>query len=305
VSARQTALLGLLAALWGSSYLLIKYALEGFSPAEVVFGRAAIGGLVLVVVARLQGGGVWTAVRAAPRRPGVSLLLGLLFVAAPFLLISYGETAVPSGLTAVLIAPSPIFVALLALRLDSSERGSRGQWIGLAAGFAGVALVVGVETIGSLAQFLGGLGMVAASACYAGGSFVVKRAYHDVPPIATSAIALGAASLLTLVPAAATAHHAAPALGPAAALLALAVTHTAFAFVIFYRLIGEIGAARANLVSYLTPAVALAYGAALRDERVGLATFAGLVLIFTGVALASRRAPAPALPPAEPGPVSP
>jgi drug/metabolite transporter (DMT)-like permease len=109
-----------------------------------------------------------------------------------------------------------------------------------------------------------------------------------VPAVATSTFATGAAALITLAPAAATAHHSAPGLGAVAALVALGVAHTALAFVIFYKLIGSIGAGRANLVAYLAPPFALVYGAALHGEHIGPAAVVGLVLILTGVWLASR-----------------
>jgi drug/metabolite transporter (DMT)-like permease len=293
VSARQAALLGFLAALWGSSYLLIKLALAGFSPAEVVFGRAAIGGAVLLAVCAAQRPSGRGALDDARARPATALVLGGLFVAAPFLLISYGERAVPSGLTAVLIAPSPIFVALLAPLVDHGERLGHRGWAGLFAGLAGVALVVGLESLERPGELLGALGILAASACYAGGSFVVRRRYAATPAVVTSAIALSAAALLTAIPALATARDAVPSLGAGAALLGLAVANTALAFVVFYKLIAEIGAGRANLVSYLAPPIALAYGVGLRGERVGWAALAGLVLILVGVALASGRGSQP------------
>src|SRR5437763_1679333 len=80
-----------LAALWGASYLFIKYGLDDFSPAWVVFLRTAIGAVVLLGVVALQGGPTREALGDVRRRPWTTLLLGLLAIAAPFLLISYGE----------------------------------------------------------------------------------------------------------------------------------------------------------------------------------------------------------------------
>jgi drug/metabolite transporter (DMT)-like permease len=289
VTPRQAALLGVLAALWGSSYLLIKYALAGFSPGEVVWGRAAIAALVLVPVC-LGRPATRAALRATARRPRPVLLLGLLAVATPFLLISYGETAVASGLTAIFIAPSPIFVAALAPLLDPSERLRPAGWAGLAVGLAGVALLVGVESLGSLDELLGSIAILTAALSYALGSYVVKDRFAGVPPIAASACSLTAAALLVTPVAAATARGSAPGLGAVAALVALGAAHTALAFVIFYELIANVGAGRANLVSYLTPPFALAYGASLRGEPITPASLGGLALILAGVALASRRA---------------
>ncbi|MCW3064123.1 MAG: family transporter [Solirubrobacterales bacterium] len=288
MSARQAALLGSLAALWGSSYLLIKYALRGFSPAEVVFGRAVLAAGVLLVVCRLQGGTAQAALSDVRRRPLHALALGAIAIAIPFLLISFGEKAVPSGLTAIFIAPASIFVAALAPLLDPSERLEPRHWVGLALGLGGVALLFGVESVSSFGVLLGSLAILAAAACYALGSYVLKWGYPGVPAVATSTFATGAAALLTVVPAAATAHHSAPGLGAVAALVALGVAHTALAFVIFYWLIGSLGAGRANLVSYVAPPFALGYGAALHGEHIGPAAVVGLVMILGGVWLASR-----------------
>lgn len=289
MTARQAALLASLAAIWGASYLLIKYALEGFSPAEIVFLRTALATAVLVAVIRLQGGATWAALRAAPRRPGIAVLLGLVAVGVPFLLISFGEKAVPSGLTAVLIAPASLFVALFAPFIDRSEAIDRSQAGGLVIGLVGVALLVGVETVHSLSQFLGALGILAAAACYALSSFVVKGAYAGVPSIVVSAVSCGVGALVTLPVAAATAQQHAPGLRAILAVCGLGVAGTALGFVIFYRLIAEIGAGRASLVSYLAPGVALVYGASLLGEHIGWAAVAGLVLILGGVAVGGRR----------------
>lgn len=291
MSARHAALLGLLAALWGSSYLLIKYALEDFAPAEIVFLRVAIAALALGIVLRAQGEPWRVARDEARRRPALGAGLGLVSVAIPFLLIAFGEQAIPSGLTAVLVAPAPLFVALFASRLDVSESARGAQWAGLVVGLAGVALVVGVEAVGTFAQFAAALGLVAASACYAVAGFVVKGAYRGVAPIVSSFVSLTAAALICLVPAALTAHTTTPGLRAVLAVLALGVTHTALAFVIFYKLIGEVGAGRSALVTYLSPGFALVYGAALLGERVTVAAVVGLGLILGGVGAASRRAP--------------
>lgn len=302
MTARQGALLAVLAAIWGASYLLIKYALEGFSPGEVVFGRTLLAAVVLVLATRMQRGEAWSALRGTVTgRPLVALGLGATAVAAPFLLITVGEKAVPSGLTAVLIAPASLFVAAFAPFLDPTEAIDRSQAGGLALGLVGVALLVGLETVGSLAEFLGALAILAASALYALSSFVVKGAFSRVPAIATSAVSCGVAALITLPVAAAGARGEAPGLRAVLALAALGVVGTAVAFVIFYRLIAEIGAGRASLVSYLAPGVALLYGAVFLDERIGVAAVAGLALVLSGVAVAGRRravpAPEPALEP--------
>jgi drug/metabolite transporter (DMT)-like permease len=301
VTPRQLALFGALASMWGASYLLIKYALEDFSPSMVVFVRTALGAAVLYAIIRAQGGEARAELADIRRRPGTAVLLGALAITAPFLLISFGEREVPSGLTAVLIASAPLWVAIFAPALDRSETVAGRQALGLIVGIAGVGLLVGVESIDTLGQFLGALAMVGAAGFYALSSFMVKGTYRAVPALTTSFISVGAGCLLVLPVAAATPPDHAPGLRAILALAALGVLGTAIAFVIFYALIGELGAGRASLVAYLVPPISLAYGAVLLDERIGLAAIGGLVLILAGVALASR-APQPAPEGAEAGP---
>jgi drug/metabolite transporter (DMT)-like permease len=291
MSPRHVVLLGSLAAIWGGSYLLIKYALEDLSAPMIVWARTAIAAVVLFVALGGAARGVLADMR---RRPGWALLLGIVSVTAPFLLITFGELEVPSGLTAVLISPAALFVALFAPFIDPSERIDRRQAVGLVIGLAGVAIVVGVESISTLWQFLGALAMVGAAVFYALGSFVVKGRYGRLTSMQTSFVSLSVASLLTLPIAAATMPSEVPGLRAIVAVVALGAIGTALAFVIFYKLIAEAGAGRASLVSYLAPGVALFYGAVFLDEAITLAAIAGLVLILGGVALASRRrAPKP------------
>jgi drug/metabolite transporter (DMT)-like permease len=283
---RQIGLLAALAAIWGGSYLLIKYALEDFSAPMIVWGRTAVAALVLLVALR---GAARGAVADMRRRPLWAIGLSTVAVCLPFMLITFGELEVPSGLTAVLISPAALFVALFAPFIDPSERIGRSQGVGMLAGLAGVALVVGVESIHSLGQFLGALAMITAAASYAISGFVVKRRYGRLTSMQTSFVSLSTASLLTLPVAAATAPSATPGLRAVVAVLVLGAVGTALAFVIFYKLIAEVGAGRASLVSYLAPGVALFYGALFRDEAITVAAVGGLALILGGVALASRR----------------
>ena len=280
-------MLAALSAIWGGSYLLIKWGLEDFSPGFVVWIRTALAALVLLAL--MGAANRRTVARDVRARPRVALLLAVLAVALPFCLISFGELEVPSGLTAVLLAPASIFVALLAPVLDHTEKPTRAGAAGMAIGFAGVALLVGVETVSTLWEFLGALAIIGAALSYALAGFVVKRSYGAMPSIASSAISIGVAAVLVTPLALASAPDHAPGLRAVLSMVVLGVVGTALAFVIFYRLIAETGAARAALVSYLAPGVALFYGAAFGGETITVAALGGLGLILAGVALASRR----------------
>ncbi len=289
---RQVGLLILLSALWGSVFLLVKYALRDFSAVEVAFFQALIGALGLLLIVSFQGGAARANLDDILRRPAQALLLGALAIAAPFMLIALGELTVPSGLAGVLVSTTPMFVALFAPLVDPAMEINRRQGMGLAVGLLGVALVVGAHFIGSLGQFVGALALLGAAASGALSSFVVKLQYKDkgVPASTTSFFALAVGALLTLPVAIITAPRELPGTRAVLAVIALGLLCTAVAFMLYYRLIDNIGEERASLSNYLTPAFALLYGVLLLGESLTIWAIVGLVLIVSGAEITLRGA---------------
>src|SRR3954447_23410152 len=265
----------------------------------IVSARSLLASLVLFVVMRSTGvaAGALADLRA---RPKWAVILSVTSVVAPFMLITFGEHVVPSGLTAVLISPASLFIAVLAPFILPAESIDRRQAVGVLLGFAGVVLGVGGESVHTLDQFLGALAMIGAALFYALSNFVVKGRYGGLAAVQTSWISVTVAGLITLPIGLATTPRHPPPPRATAAVVGLGIVGTALAFVIYYELIAGIGAARAALVSYLAPGVALSYGAVFRDEAITVAAVAGLVLILGGVAIASRpkRVAAPVAAPA-------
>lgn len=280
---RSWSLLLLLGGIWGASYLLIKIGLRDLSPAMVAFVRILLAALVLVPFAAAQG-----SLRGHARLGGWLILVGAVQVAGPFVLISAGEEEISSSLAGILVASAPLFTALLAVWVDHEERSHGLRLGGVVIGFAGVAVLLGVDLGGEGAALLGGLLVVLASLGYAVGGFLVKHRLAGIPPVAMSGLVMAASAVLLLPPAIATAPPEPPGLGPAAAVAALGVVGTGIAFVIFYWLIANVGPARAFLVTYIAPAFAVAYGAILLDEEISVATVAGLALILAGSWLAAE-----------------
>lgn len=280
---RSWSLLLLLGGIWGASYLLIKIGLRDLSPAMVAFVRILLAALVLVPVAAAQG-----SLRGHARLGGWLILVGAVQVAGPFVLISAGEEEISSSLAGILVASAPLFTAMLAVWVDHEERSHGLRLGGVVIGFAGVAVLLGVDLGGEGAALLGGLLVVLASLGYAVGGFLVKHRLAGMPPVAMSGLVMAASAVLLLPPAIATAPPEPPGLGPAAAVAALGVVGTGIAFVIFYWLIANVGPARAFLVTYIAPAFAVAYGAILLDEEISVATVAGLALILAGSWLAAE-----------------
>ena len=285
------------AAVWGASYMFIKIALDdGVRAPALVWIRVVFGMLVLLPIAwrrgalaGLRGHGRWaTAVGAAQ-------------VAAPFILISYGEKWIPSSLAGILVASTSIFVVLLTPWLAQGDVPRGWAIVGLALGIIGVGLLFGVDLGDDRHAVLGGLMVLAASVMYAFASIWVRTKLSGVAPVATAAAAMAAASVMTLPAALAQPPTHMPSLGTWAALLALGAGGTGLAFLLYYTLIADIGVTRAAVVAYLAPLFAVGYGALFLDEAITLATIGGLVLILSGsyAAVEGRppwrvRVPAPA-----------
>jgi drug/metabolite transporter (DMT)-like permease len=302
---RQLAMFFGVSAIWGASYLQIKIALDGFNASVIVFARVALAAAILYFAVRALEDRE-RAFQFARRYPQRIVILGVLTIALPFMLISYGETEVSSALTGILVAPGPLFVALFAPFLDPSERVDRRGALGLLVGFAGVVLLVGLDTVHDPGEFLGALAVLGAAACYGLGALYAKSKLTGagVPPIVMSFLACLAAAAVTLIPAAIGLKSSSPDLGEIAAVVSLGVIGTALAFVLYYSLISETGAGRAALVGYMIPPTALLYGTLLLDENVTGAAIIGLVLILAGVALAGRERE-PEIDEVRPGPPEP
>lgn len=293
---RHVLTLALLSGIWGASYLLIKYAIRDLPEPAVVFGRTALATLAIVTFMRWRGGDSLRALRDVRERPAQAFVLGLSAIAAPFMLITYGERTVPSGLTAVLIASAPIFIALFAPFLDRSEIMNPAQWVGLIVGLAGVGLLVGVEQIDTAGEFAGAMAMIGAAASYGVAGFLLKRWYAGYSPVVTSLFSIGTSAVLALPLAIAQPPTRVPGGLAVVAVLVLGVFGTAYAFVAYYRLIAEIGFGRASVVAYTIPPVSLVYGSLLLDEHITSATIGGMALILVGVFLVARGRQPAALP---------
>ncbi|HSL01023.1 MAG TPA: DMT family transporter [Rubrobacteraceae bacterium] len=287
---RQIGQLLLMSAVWGAVFMLIKYALEDFSPIEVAFFQASIGAVGLLAIVLSEGGRSRQALGDVLRRPLPALLLGALAIAAPFMLISLGELSVPSGLAGVLVSTTPMFVAVFALRLDPTARINRRQAMGLLVGLVGVALVVGIQSVSSLGQFFGALAILGAAACGALSSFVVKLQYRDkgVPPSTTTLFSLAVGAVLVAPVAALTASREVPGARSIIAVILLGLVCTALAFTLYYSLIDQIGEERAAIGNYLTPIFALVYGVVLLGESLTISAIIGLALIIAGAEITLR-----------------
>ena len=279
--------MGLLAALWGASYMFIKITLDaGLSAPSIVFMRVLLGAAVLVPIALHRdafGGlrGRWSWVWA----------VALAQVAVPFLLITYGERWIPSALTGILVASTAIFVVLLSPWLAKTDVVRGWGAVGVVVGILGVGLLFGVDLSGTTKGLIGGAMVLLASIGYAFASIWVRVKLGGAQPVAVAAGTMLAAAIATLGPAIGAPPDAFPSLGTWAALVALGAGGTGVAFLLYYTLIADIGASRAAVVAYMAPGFAVLYGALFLSEPITAATIGGLVLILVGSWLGAEGRP--------------
>ncbi|BBZ75632.1 membrane protein [Mycolicibacterium anyangense] len=282
VSARGWVLFAAMSVIWGVPYLMIKVAVGEVSVPVLVFVRSAVGAALLAPLALAP------ASRALLRRHWKAVAAFAFFeMIAAWLMLSDAERHLTSSLTGLLIAAAPIVAAVLD-RLTGGERLGPVRVIGLGVGLAGVAVLAGPSLTGGGARPV--IEVLLTATCYAIAPLIAARHLADVPGPALTSACLGLAALVYLVPAILTWPTHALRAQTYWAIAGLAGICTALAFVVFFALIREVGAARSLIVTYVNPAVALLAGVLVLREPLTWWNVAGLALILTGSVLATRAA---------------
>jgi drug/metabolite transporter (DMT)-like permease len=261
----------------------MKVAVEDFPPAAVVAGRTLIGALVLIPI-------------AIYRKKFKGAVLGFKFVAfyallemiGPWILISTAQQKINSGLAGLLVSTVPIFATIII-----SLRGDHSVWqfrriIGIVVGFLGLILVVGIESLTGSADLLSIVMVLIASVSYAYAVIMILANLPLVDGIAINGLAM-ALTTLFWGPIAIAQWPSSISVNSALSLIALGVLSTAFAFVLFFKLMEDIGPARGSLVTYLNTAVAVVLGVVILKEPLTAGIIIGLPLVLIGSYLASRQ----------------
>jgi drug/metabolite transporter (DMT)-like permease len=278
MNARAWIAFGAVSVLWGVPYLFIKVAVEdGVPPAFLAWVRVLLAAAVLLGLAWRAG-----ALSSLRGRWRWLLLFAAIEIAVPFPLIAAGEQNVASSLAAILIAAAPLFVSLLAVRYDPSERASGSRLVGLLVGFVGVIVLVGIDVAGRRQELLGALMILVAALCYAAGPMILKRHLGDLDPRASFGGALAIAAILLTPVVAIAPPTAVPSEAAIVSLVVLGLFCTAAAFLFFGSLVAEVGPGRALVITYVAPVVAVALGVAVLGESPGVGAVAGLLLILAG-----------------------
>lgn len=270
--------------LWGIPYLFLRIAVREFEPGWIVFARLVIGAAILIPISVKQG-----TLAAAMKGWKFVLLYAITEMVFPWYLITKAETEISSGLTALLIASVPIWSTIFA-----SLHGDKTVWhhkrlVGMLIGFLGVFLLVGIESLSGHSALWAIIFVLVASVGYGYAVNMITQKLPNVSGVAVNAVGMGMAALIYTPfgilqwPR----HHISA--SAIFAIVVLGVLCTAAAFIVFFAVMDEIGAARASLVTYLNTAFAVVLGVLILSEPLTLGIAVGLPLVLLGSYLASRK----------------
>jgi drug/metabolite transporter (DMT)-like permease len=300
VNARQGIALVALAAMWGASFIFIDIAVPALGAIAMAGSRALLAASVLALYALATRQALRTGVP-----PAVVFLVGAVNVAAPFALISAAQLTIPPSLAAIINATAPLFSAVFAA-VFIGHRMTGKLAAGLALGLLGVALVVGLAPVDLDAKtLLAVAASTGAAACYAAGGHLHKAHFARVSPAAAATVQQLAAAVLLAPLLLADPPRAAPDGGQIVAVVALAVGASGIGYLIYFRLIAELGATSALTVTYLVPVFGVLWAAIFRGDEITFGMLAGAAVVLAGVALVTAASSPGSGGPSDPAPPSP
>jgi drug/metabolite transporter (DMT)-like permease len=272
--------------LWGVPYLFIRIAVAPgqFTPAFVVFSRVAIGAALLIPYAIKRG-----VLKPALRQWKWIAAYGLLEMVGPWGLISQGETKVNSGLAALLIATVAIWATILNGALGDKTVWHSTRLVGLAVGFIGICLVVGIESLKGKVNTVAIFMLLLAAIGYAIAPTLARRKIPEIDGAAVNGLAMLITTIIYAPFAIADWPHHHVRINSIYSLIALGIFPTAICFVLFFKLIADIGNARASLVAYVNTGVAVLIGVIVLHEKLTAGILVGLPLVLLGSYFASRK----------------
>ncbi|HUF39841.1 MAG TPA: EamA family transporter [Anaerolineales bacterium] len=294
MKSNNLALLGLLALLWGPSFLFIKIAVEQIPPLTLVAIRLGLAAVFLYLVLKISG-------RSLPR--GWSewkkfVVMGFFANALPFVLFSFGEQFADSGAASILNGTTPIFTVLLAHYFIEDERLTANRFIGVMIGFLGILLIfapdlarlVNGQALESTAAVIGLLAFIVASICYGFAIVYGRKRLRGLPPLVGPAAQLicAAAMVLPLSLLVDRPFTLTPGLPALLSAGALGLFGTAFAYLVYYRLVDQAGATFISLVTYLLPPIGVVLGILVLAEQPGVYALVGMGVIIGGVMIVNR-----------------
>jgi drug/metabolite transporter (DMT)-like permease len=279
----------ILGLMWGTSYAFIKLGVENGLPTFTLIATRLLIGLVLLAVV------VFLAKEPLPRSPriyGHLFLMSLINIVLPFFLITTAERSVDSAIAAVINGAVPLFVILLAALAFHDEPITVNKLVGLVVGYIGVIVIVSpglASTTGS--ELNGELALLGSTISYAFGAVYARRMIKGLRPMIPAVFQVFFAFVVVSVLAVLTEQPFEIEWNGNAilAVVWLGVFGSGFAYLANFRLLGRIGATRTSQLAYLLPAVGIATGAVMLNEKVEPIVLAGTALVLSGIALVNSR----------------
>lgn len=273
-----------LCVIWGIPYLMIRVAVRELSPASLVFARTAPVALLMLPFA----------LRSRDRAALLArwrwvLAYSLVELALPWLLLASAERRLSSSIAGLLVAAVPLMAALLYRLAGTSEHFTGRRLAGLVLGFVGVAALVGLDSRSGQPRAV--IEVLLVALCYATGPLVISRRLADLPGLGVVAASLAITAVI-YTPAGLAQWPGSVSSETVAAVATLALVCTALAFVLFFALIVEVGPARATVVTYINPLVAVLLGVVFLGEPFTAGMAVALPLILGGSVLATSRSSA-------------
>jgi drug/metabolite transporter (DMT)-like permease len=272
-----------LGVIWGVPYFFIKITVQELSPLVVAWGRISLGALILLPIAWHRGAlrDLW------PHRRSL-LAFALAEFVIPFCMISYGERWITSSVAGILIATVPLTIALISRFFGLHEPLGALRLTGLIMGFAGVAALLGFGAISGPAGWAGVGCMLLATLGYAIGPLIVQRHLSGVDSSGAAAASLLVGSLVLLPFAIYAFPSRMPSTLAVVSMVVLGAICTALAMVLLFYLIGQAGASRASVITYINPLVATLLGVLILHEHLGIGGITAFALILLGSWLGTR-----------------
>lgn len=273
---------------WGLPYALIRLALVGFEPATIVFCRVVIGGLILLPIAASQRG----ALRGAIKHWPWLIAFAVIEIAGPWILLNTAEQHISSSLAGLLIGGVPFFAVPLAYVLGDKSVFHPKTILGVLLGFGGLIALAGIDSFNGTLEPIWLVAMILACLGYAIAPAIAAKKLGTESSIAVAGLSMAIVAAIYAVPGVTGLMNAVQKPAPVSAWLALAglgLICTALAFSAFFKLIAEIGSARATLIVYPNLAIAFILGIVFLGEPVTPGFLVGLPLILVGSWLATRR----------------
>ncbi len=287
MGAKEWALLVLLSFLWGGSFFFNEIVLRELGPFSLVFLRLFTAGLILFAFVYLTG----NKMPSSPKIWATFIIMGLINNLIPFSLIVWGQQFIDSGLAAILNATTPLSAVILAHFVTKEERLTFARGGGVLLGIVGVAVLIGPSALSGIgSQGIAQLAVLLAAFLYTVAAIYARR-FHGMAPIVPAAGMLFSAGLLMMPIALLTDWPAnfAISLKATASIAWLAIPSTAIAYILYFRMIGIVGATNLLLVTFLIPISALLLGSLVLGEKLGMNIFLGMGLIFAGLLAVDGR----------------